>query len=92
MSDPRQKKLATKALAKVVDYKRTFNTQHGARVLYDLMDQHYMMKPMDVGNPQVHAFQEGQRAVVLRLLTLLKIDPMQLQERIKEADEYSNAD
>jgi hypothetical protein len=85
------KKLETKGfveqkLAKVLDYKRTFSSQAGTRVLHDLMHAHYMLGPtFTKTDPNEVAFREGQRNVVLRILTLLDHDPEKLRVLIREA-------
>ena len=80
------KKVARRQVARVQDYQQTFSSPHGKRVLYDLMGVCHMLQPLNVSNPQVMAFEEGQRQVVLRILTYLKVDMEKLHERIREAD------
>lgn len=86
-------KLAEGQLARVQDYKKTFSSQHGKAVLRDLMSNHFMMRPTVVtGDPQLTAFHEGQRNVVLRIFTMLEQDQNALAERVeqmtKETNEY----
>jgi hypothetical protein len=42
---------------------------------------HHGIQPLEL------AFNEGQRNMVLRILTILKVDLKQLHERMKQADE-----
>jgi len=80
------RKVAERAVTRVDDYQKVFNSPHGKRVLYDLMLTCHMMQPLDTTNPTKMAFEEGQRQVVLRIMTYLKLDVAQLHERIREAD------
>lgn len=53
----------------IIDYKRVFSTPEGKRVLFDLMNAHFMLVPHN-GDP----FKEGQRSVVLTILNRMKVD------------------
>jgi hypothetical protein len=56
-------------------YRTVFATPEGRIVLTDLMTAHYMQSnlPMDTVNNMI--FAEGQRNVVLRILTIIGITP-----------------
>jgi hypothetical protein len=83
-------KLAKRAMARVIDYKRTFASEQGRRVLSDLIAEHYVMNSTYVkGDPQDLAFREGQRQVVLRMLAIMKVDPTEIQQKIEESDRYA---
>ncbi len=74
-------------LATIEDYKSTFSSKSGEKVLWDLMREHHMISPtMDV-NTHDTAFREGQRNVVLRILQLMKTDTKKLLKIIEQAEE-----
>lgn len=75
-------------LAKVQDYQKTFQSDHGRKVLYDLIDAHGLMATNFHENPSVLAAREGERGVVLRILQILKTDHEQLRKLIEEAHEH----
>lgn len=76
-----------KQVSRIRDYKQAFGTQAGIRVLQDLMQSHWMLRTSFVRNdPQLSAFQEGERNVVIRILSILKINPEQLQQHIEEIE------
>jgi len=56
-----------------IDYRGTFNTQEGERVLADLTSAYYHRSSFSK-DPYETAFKEGQRAVIVRILNLLKED------------------
>ena len=55
------------------DYKQTFTSKQGERVLQDLMEAYYKRISFS-RDPYATAYNEGQRAVVVRILNLLKED------------------
>lgn len=76
-----------KRIAAISDYKRTFSSEQGKRVLQDLMQAHYLMRPtLRKGNDLAlnMAFNEGQRNVVLRILTILETSEASLHTLLKE--------
>lgn len=80
-------KAARKQYAKVIDYKRTFQSQSGRRVLQDLMDVHHMLRvSFDEENTHTTSFKEGERNVILRILQILKIDVEKLRDHIEEIE------
>jgi hypothetical protein len=82
-----QKSAASRQYAKALDYKRTFESKSGQRVLQDLMDVHHMLRlSFDEKNPQVTAFREGERNVVIRILSILKTDIEKLKVHIEEIE------
>lgn len=83
-------KTAKKTYARVLDYKRTFATKAGRNVLHDLMDTHHMLRPSFVLDPHQAAFREGERSVLLRILTIMKTEPAQLLAHIEEIQKNAN--
>jgi hypothetical protein len=75
---------ARKSLKKVADYHAVFNTPQGRAVLYDLMETHNVLRSTYTKDSGEALFKEGERNVVLRILTLVKTDMKQLIERIEE--------
>lgn len=64
-------------------YKRVFESEDGKVVLQDLMKScHIFTSTMDA-NPTEHAYKEGERSVVLRIMRTLNIDPSKLEEAMK---------
>lgn len=70
--------------ARIIDYKNTFGSEHGRRVLLDLMKAHFMMGTSFSKEPLEMALNEGERNVILRILSYLNIDHKNLEELIKE--------
>ena len=67
------------------DYISVFSSPEGKRVLFHLMQTHGILGTCFVEkDSHQSAFKEGERNVVLRLLAILKQDPMKIQERIEE--------
>ena len=56
-----------------IDYLTTFTTPEGERVLADLTSAYYHRSYFSK-DPYETAFKEGQRAVIVRILNLLKED------------------
>ncbi len=64
-------------------YQAVFNTAEGKRVLYDLMKVHHMTGPLPDRHPgEIHRA-EGERNVVLRILSILNVDSLRLEEKLK---------
>lgn len=53
-------------------YQRLFESSDGQKVLNDLLNSCFFTKTTYSENPQEFAFNEGQRAVMLRILATLK--------------------
>ena len=69
-------------------YRRLFESPDGKIVLQNLMRSHFMLRNTVVaGDPNLTHFNEGQRAVVLKILTLLHVDEEHLNTLAKEAIE-----
>ena len=86
-----EERMIERNVAKLQDYKRVFSSEQGKRVLSDLIASHYMMGSTftrGAGSEQDMAFKEGQRQVVLRIMTIMDQDPGQVAQAIKESNEY----
>lgn len=75
----------------VENYKATFSSPTGKKVLLDLIRTHHLMSSTFNKDPLEMARMEGERNAVLRILTLLKVNPAQFEQRIREADEYAQS-
>ncbi len=92
MSDEKRKQAVLKrAVGKVQDYQHVFNTEQGKRVLYDMMNSHFVIGPLprDV-NDLLRA--EGERNVVLRILAKLKFSTEKVHKLIEESDSHAKAE
>ena len=56
------------------DYRITFDTPEGKRVLADLKSAYYHRSSYTKGDAHETAFREGQRSVTIRIINLLKED------------------
>jgi len=81
------KKTAYRQVDRVIDYKEVFGSSAGKSVLYDMMRAGNVLQSSFDKNPQEMAFNEGQRNMVLRILTILKTDPLELRKFIQEREE-----
>lgn len=68
-------------------YQKVFDTEDGKVVLLDLMRTHWMLSSTYVKEPTDMSFREGERNVVLRICSLLKLDVAKLRERMREYEE-----
>lgn len=81
-----------KTIATIQDYQRTFSGKAGERVLWDLMKfGHVLDSTFLPGCPEETFMREGERNTVLRILTMLKYDPAELQKRLEEGEAYDAA-
>lgn len=81
-----------RALGRVLDYQHVFGTPEGRRVLYDLMGNHGLLSSGFSKDPYDMARMAGERNVVVRILTILNVEPKKLQRMMEEADELAKAD
>lgn len=82
-------RLQERKLSQLKDYKRTFSSEQGQRVLMDLISAHHVMGSTYVKGDAIDmAFREGQRQVILRIMTIMKYEPDQVAKTIREADQY----
>lgn len=72
---------AERRRAKIKGYQDLFNTPLGSKVLGDMMNAHGFKSPHPA-DPIQMAMKEGERLVVLRILTFLQINPTELRERM----------
>jgi hypothetical protein len=81
------KSTAEKHIARIKDYQTVFGTQHGQRVLYDLMNQFHVLHSTRVSQDSETIFREGERNVVIFIMSKLKQNPDRLQRLIAEQGE-----
>lgn len=62
------------------DYRNTFSTESGKRVLKDLENICFYKSTVFAPDNNVMAFKEGNRAVYLHILTILELTPDKLKE------------
>lgn len=79
-----------KKLDQVAFYQSVFNSEEGKKVLYDMMKIHYVIGSTFSKDPHEMALKEGERNVVLRILSILQIDPQKLLEDINKGIEQDN--
>lgn len=73
-----------KYIAKAADYKNVFSSAQGKRVLEDMCRQHFMFSTTFMKDSHETARREGERLVMLRVLSFLKIDLAKLEKLIEE--------
>jgi hypothetical protein len=72
-----------KQLSMIADIKATFGTPSGKRVLRYLMKRSGFMNTSFVqGDPNLSAFNEGQRALVIDLVKKMRMDIMKLEQEL----------
>jgi hypothetical protein len=71
----------------LIDYKMTFNTEHGRRVLADIAKQCWVNQDIFDGDALTMAYREGQRSTALRVLRTLKMDSEAIENLITEEDD-----
>lgn len=81
MSDA-DKSSGKRQVALAIDYKTTFGSEHGSRVLRHLMKRFGIMHTTFSDDPYVTSFNEGQRAVIIEIIKKLKIDVRKLETEI----------
>lgn len=77
-----KKKKEQEGLDLMIAYRQTFSTKFGEKVLADLQKR-YNLRSSFHDNPTRLAFNEGERNVVLMIMSLLSIDENQIQERVQ---------
>lgn len=65
-------------------YKRVFNTPDGRVILQDLIEQHGVLHSVFDQNPNLMALREGERNVVLRILSLIDCSSSEILKKIKD--------
>jgi hypothetical protein len=82
--------LIERKVARTMDYKRTFSSEQGRRVLHDLIAAHNVMTPTYVKGDAIDmAYREGGRNAVLRILTILETNEEAMQKLIRESNNGS---
>jgi hypothetical protein len=81
---------ARKKISIISAYKELFNTPLGRIVLFDLMKTHYMNSPVYDENVNLMLLREGERNVVLRILSRMKVDVTQLLKNFDEIEKQEN--
>lgn len=77
---------------RISDYKDTFGSPQGQRVLLDMMSAHGMLSPGFHKDAIEMARMAGERNVILRILSLVNIDMNQMKKMVEEANELAKAD
>ncbi len=85
--DPQEQKLDI-----LKDYQDVFKTHAGQRVLQDLMHTHWIMSSTYTNDTTQMYIREGERNVVLRVLSILKVNMNELHERIKHDKEIRDSE
>lgn len=83
------KRMAKKVSVRVENYRQVFSSKAGKAVLLDLMQEHYMLKPTYQGTEDAIgiAFRDGQRNVILRILTTMNFDASELYVLLRQGEE-----
>tara|TARA_X000001316_G_C914299_1_gene28937 strand:- start:363 stop:605 length:243 start_codon:yes stop_codon:yes gene_type:complete len=70
--NPNQEEQQEKINQLVTDYKTTFGTENGQRVLNDLQNRCHLFSTTNVkGDAHESAFNEGQRAAILFIISMI---------------------
>ncbi len=77
----------TKQLKRVTLYQEVFNSPTGKKVLFDLMRTHHMLGATFDPDHAQSARKDGERNVVLRILSLLQVDAQDLSNKFKQLQE-----
>lgn len=85
MAKAKQRVRGERQVDVIESYQHIFRGPHGEQVLYDLMQTHWILRSTMIGAKDQfeQTFREGERNAILRILTILKVDPKQLRERIE---------
>lgn len=87
-------KKADKQVDLAIDYKAVFGSEEGERVLFDLMKNNFILAPTYTSNIHEMALREGARNAVLRILSILRVNPEELRQQIvkglEEEHDYFN--
>jgi len=77
-----------KMLASFTDFKQTFSSPHGHRVLRHLMQKSGFLRTSYVEkDSHTSAFNEGQRAFVIDIIRKLKVDVRKLESELMKEPE-----
>lgn len=81
----RQRKKITVAAA----YKEVFSSTLGQKVLNDMMSAHFMFQTSMHSDQSQAAYNEGQRAVILRIMSIMKMDNAARMKALDLAEKQS---
>jgi len=74
-------------------YDRLFKSDDGQRFLEDLARRNHVFDVITVENPQISAFRDGRRSVVVDIMNYLGLDTKDLERLAREStdgrDEYN---
>lgn len=85
------KKPANKYLATISDYKQTFGSPEGRRVLYHLMKVHGFLQTSHVeGDAYSTAFNEGARNVIIQIMHKMRMDLKKMEDLINQEEEMED--
>jgi hypothetical protein len=84
-----QTRVAKRSHAKIIDFKKTFESEHGKRVLYELMDMAGYTNSPPPRDALELAYREGCRNMVNTILGYLKMNPEKLKHLLEDAHEHS---
>lgn len=68
----------------IIAYKSVFGSDLGQQVLADMCESAFVLHGTFSDNPYEMAHKEGQREVVLRILTTLELEPSRVRELIQK--------
>lgn len=81
-----------KQLERIRRYQTVFSSPDGKWVLDDLIKVHHILGPLPDRHPgEIHRA-EGERNAILRIMSILNMDPVKLEERMKtiaRGDDYT---
>ncbi len=85
---PKRKRLEDKSAddrQKIIEYKKFFSSEEGKSILFDLMNRYYVLNPLPTdGRTEFQvARAEGQRTVVIDILTRCNVDMAQFDKLLK---------
>lgn len=72
----------------IKDYHEVFASEAGKRVLYDLLKKGHILHANYNGNTNDMLFRDGERNIVLYIMTQINTDPQKLTELIKRGQSY----
>jgi hypothetical protein len=88
-----QERALAQARRRPDDFRNTFTTGHGRRVLTYLMQSYHVFSPTHtMGDPYQSAYHEGQRSVVLQILSFMNLNPDEVQEQINKTEQEQEED
>lgn len=85
--DEKTKAMASRQMARGIDYRAVFETEPGKRVLDDLCHVHHMKDSTFSINALEMAQMEGERNVVLRIIAILEMDVTKLTKLMRQGEE-----